>query len=52
MKVALQKDVVSSKKYIKDVQICTSEVQEYISKKNEEHSYLGNFFLTNIYFRQ
>ncbi|XP_027853547.2 kinetochore protein NDC80 homolog [Aphis gossypii] len=36
MKVALQKDIVNSKKYIKDLQTCHGEVQEYISKKKDE----------------
>lgn len=47
MKVALQKDVVSTKKYMKDIQICTAEVQEYVSKKGEECIYQGNHFLSD-----
>lgn len=42
MKLALQKDIVSTKKYIKDLQICIGEVQEYISKKKDESLYQGN----------
>ncbi|XP_050522455.1 kinetochore protein NDC80 homolog isoform X2 [Daktulosphaira vitifoliae] len=40
MKVAIQKDIISNKKYIKDVQICIGEVQEYIAKKKDERLYL------------
>ncbi|XP_050440455.1 kinetochore protein NDC80 homolog [Adelges cooleyi] len=36
MKMAIQKDIVSTKKYVKDLQICIGEVQEYITKKNDE----------------
>ncbi|XP_015376348.1 PREDICTED: kinetochore protein NDC80 homolog [Diuraphis noxia] len=39
MKVALQKDIVNSKKYIKDLQTCHGEVLEYISKKKDERVY-------------
>jgi len=42
MKMALHKDIVSTKKYIKDVQICIGEVHEYTSKKKDEHVFLGN----------
>jgi len=35
MKVSLHKDIITTKKYINDVQICKGEVQEYISKKKK-----------------
>jgi len=41
MKVALQKDIASSTKYIKDLQNCHGEVLEYISKKKEERVFQG-----------
>jgi len=41
MKVALQKDIVNSKKYIKDLQTCHGEVLEYISKKKDERVFQG-----------
>jgi len=41
MKTALQKDIVNSKKYIKDLQTCHGEVQEYISKKRDERIFQG-----------
>lgn len=41
MKAALQKDIVNSKKYIKDLQTCHGEVQEYISKKKDERVFQG-----------
>lgn len=41
MKLALQKDIISTKKYIKDIQICIGEVQEYISKKKDEQRFQG-----------
>lgn len=51
MKVALQKDIVNSKKYIKDLQTCHGEVQEYISKKKDERVFQGiNSTLSNLYF--
>lgn len=43
MKVALQKDYVNAKQYIKDVKICTGEVQEYISKKKDERVFKGTY---------
>lgn len=50
MKVALQKDIVNSKKYIKDLQTCHGEVLEYISKKKEEHAFQGiKFNLINLF---
>lgn len=36
MKVALQQDIMTTKKYIKEIQICIGEIQEYISKKKNE----------------
>lgn len=50
MKVALQKDIVNSKKYIKDLQTCHGEVQEYISKKKDERIFQGNSTLLNLSF--
>jgi len=44
MKAALQKDIVSSKKYIKDLQTCHGEVLEYISKKKDERIFQGTKF--------
>jgi len=41
MKTALQKDIVNSKKYIKDLQTCHGEVQEYILKKRDERIFQG-----------
>lgn len=41
MKIALHNDICSLKKYIKDIQNCAVEVQEYISKKKDESSYQG-----------
>jgi len=41
MKAALQKDIVNSKKYIKDLQTCHGEVQEYILKKKDERIFQG-----------
>jgi len=49
MKVALQKDIVNSKKYIKDLQTCHGEVQEYISKKKDERVFQGNSTLLNLF---
>jgi len=49
MKVALQKDIVNSKKYIKDLQTCHGEVQEYISKKKDERIFQGNSTLLNLF---
>ncbi|XP_025204202.1 kinetochore protein NDC80 homolog [Melanaphis sacchari] len=36
MKIALHKDIVNSKNYIKDLQTCYNEIQEYILKKKDE----------------
>jgi len=41
IKIALHKDIVNTKKYIKDVQICIGEVHEYTTKKKDEHVFLG-----------
>lgn len=43
MKIALQTDIASTKKYIKEVQICIGEVYEYITRKKNEHVFLGTF---------
>lgn len=55
MKVALQKDMVNSKKYIKDLQTCHGEVQEYISKKKDELVFQGikfNPIILYIYYTE
>lgn len=46
MKLALQKDVVTTKKYIKEVQICIGEVREYISKKKDECVFQGILYFS------
>lgn len=43
MKVALHKDTVNAKQYIKDIKICAGEVQEYILKKKDESVFLGTY---------
>lgn len=41
MKVALQQDIMTTKKYIKEIKICIGEIQEYISKKKDERVFQG-----------
>lgn len=41
MKNSLHKDIITTIKYIKDVQICKGEVQEYVSKKKNERVFHG-----------
>lgn len=53
MKVALHKDYVNAKQYIKDLKICIGEVQEYISKKKDERVFQGIYKIlkhTNLFF--
>lgn len=45
MKSALQKDIISTKKYIKDIKICIEEAHEYISKKKDEFIFHGMHIL-------
>lgn len=46
MKMALQKDIVTSKKYVKDIQTCDVQIQEYISKKKDELVFQGILFIS------
>lgn len=46
MKIALQKDVVTTTKYIKEVQICIGELQDYISKKKDECVFQGILYFS------
>jgi len=52
VKVALHKDIITTKKYIKDVQICIGEVQEYILKKKDECVLHGILTFINILYYQ
>lgn len=41
MKIDLQKEFVSIHKFIKDLHICFDEAKEHLSKKTDEHVFLG-----------
>lgn len=41
IKIGLQKEIVSIHKFIKDLHICFDEAKNHISKKKDEHVYLG-----------
>lgn len=52
MKVALSQDIMTTKKYIRDVKVCIGDTQEHVSKKINERVFQGikySIFLIKLY---